>query len=97
MGDINRLNTSWKQPLGGTQIYVHVNDKERAREILHEAELPFIEYSNDHDEDVNSEESEDNSTLKSIGVKFFLLTALLFALCLAVLLVVLLVQRRPPL
>lgn len=41
VGDYNRVNTSWSNPLGGTQLLVSENDLVRAREVLCD-----IEYSN---------------------------------------------------
>ena len=36
VGDVNRLNTSWSNPLGGTTLLVHESDFAEAREVLRE-------------------------------------------------------------
>jgi hypothetical protein len=38
VGDVNRLNTSWSNPLGGTMLLVHESDLAEAREVLREME-----------------------------------------------------------
>ena len=38
VGDVNRLNTSWSNPLGGTTLLAHENDLAAAREVLREIE-----------------------------------------------------------
>ena len=38
VGDVNRLNTSWSNPLGGTTLLAHESDLAAAREVLREIE-----------------------------------------------------------
>ncbi len=60
VGDYNRVNTSWSQPLGGTKVLVSQSDLVQARAILDD-----IEYSN------GGEKTRASERFQSIAIWFF--------------------------